>query len=63
MSSKAPDEKYSDKEAQRRFETALRTALNTPPKPQSEMKLGKRKVARKSATREKPRRAKSVASD
>jgi hypothetical protein len=32
---------YTDEEAQRRVETALRAAFNTPPKPQSEMRLGK----------------------
>jgi hypothetical protein len=35
---------YADEEAQRRTEAALRAAFNTPPKPQSAMKLGKRKA-------------------
>jgi len=35
------DERYSNQEAQRRTEAALRAAFNTPPKPQSEMKLSK----------------------
>jgi len=35
------EEKYSDEEAQRRFEVALRGARVVGHKPQSEMKLGK----------------------
>jgi hypothetical protein len=38
------NERYSEKEATRRVEKALRAAFNTPAKPQSEMKLGKPKV-------------------
>jgi hypothetical protein len=34
---------YSEKEAQARFEAALKGGLNTPPKPLSEMRLGKPK--------------------
>jgi hypothetical protein len=45
MSKKLKGE-YSDQEAQRRTEAALRAAFNSPPKPQSEMKLGKRKASR-----------------
>jgi hypothetical protein len=37
------DDHYSNQDAQRRTEAALRAAFNTPPKPQSEMKLGKRR--------------------
>jgi hypothetical protein len=37
------DDQYSDQEAKRRTEAALRAAFNTPAKPQSEMKLGKSK--------------------
>jgi hypothetical protein len=37
------DDTYSDQEAQRRFEVTLRAAFNTPHKPQSAMKLGKRR--------------------
>jgi len=44
---KSASESYSEKEAQERFEAALRSGLNTQPKPHSEMKLGKRKAARK----------------
>jgi hypothetical protein len=38
------DEQYSDRETQRRTEAALRAAFNAPHKPQSEMKLGKRRA-------------------
>jgi hypothetical protein len=31
-----PDQQYSDKEAQERFEAALKSALNTPHKPLKE---------------------------
>jgi hypothetical protein len=41
-----PKDEFSDSETQRRTEAALRAAFNTPPKPQSEMKLGKRKASR-----------------
>jgi hypothetical protein len=40
------DDHYSAREAQRRTEAAIRAAFNTPPKPQSELKLGKRKASR-----------------
>jgi hypothetical protein len=45
MSAK-PDDQYSDEEATRRMNEALRRALTSPPKPHSEMKLGKRKAKR-----------------
>jgi hypothetical protein len=38
------DDQYSDEEAARRTNEALRRALTSPPKPHSEMKLGKRKA-------------------
>jgi hypothetical protein len=44
MSKKASDDQYSDEEATRRMNEALRRALTSPPKPHSEMKLGKRKA-------------------
>ena len=47
----APDDQYSDQEAQRRTEAALRAAFNTPPKPQSEMKLGKKRGPAKASPR------------
>jgi hypothetical protein len=40
------DEKYSDDEAQRRAEKALRAAFSTPHRTYEESKVGKRKVAR-----------------
>ncbi|MBM3527677.1 MAG: hypothetical protein FJX62_06265 [Alphaproteobacteria bacterium] len=55
MGKQRPDDSYSDQEAERRATDALRRALTTPYKPQSEMKLGrkaepknKKKRARKS---------------
>jgi hypothetical protein len=41
MIRKLADDKYSEQETQRRAEQALRAAFASPPKPQSEMKLGK----------------------
>jgi hypothetical protein len=38
---KRPDAQYSDEETARRRDEALLRALSTPPKQQSEMKLGK----------------------
>ena len=43
MISKKSDDRYSDEVAARRRDEALLRALSTPPKPHSEMKLGKRK--------------------
>jgi len=37
MDAKQQDEQYSSEETQRRMDAALRRALNTPPKPHSEM--------------------------
>lgn len=42
MDQKASDEQYGPEETQRRMEAAIRRALNTPPKPHSEM-VGKGK--------------------
>jgi hypothetical protein len=36
-------DQYSDEEAMRRTNEALRRALTSPPKPHSQMKVGKRK--------------------
>lgn len=50
MAAKRADEPYSDKEAEERATAALRRALSTPYKPQSEMKIGakpKKKKAKK----------------
>jgi hypothetical protein len=41
------DDQYSDEEATRRTNEALRRALTSPPKPHSEMKIGKRKAKAK----------------
>jgi hypothetical protein len=46
-----PDDQYSEQEAQRRTEAALRAAFNSPPKPQSEMKLGKSKSGKSSESK------------
>ena len=45
MQSKEKDE-YSDHEAGRRADDALKRMLSTPPKPHQEMKLGKSKSAK-----------------
>jgi len=41
MATRKDDNQYSEQEAQRRTEAALRAAFSAPHKPQSEMKLGK----------------------
>jgi hypothetical protein len=43
MGKKKSDDRYSDEEATRRMNEASRRALTSPPKPHSEMKVGKRK--------------------
>ncbi len=40
----ANGDQYSDEEATQRMNEALRRALTSPPKPHSEMKIGKRKA-------------------
>jgi hypothetical protein len=47
MGRKTPGEQFTDEETRRRVEATLRAAFSMPPKPQSEMKLGKRKGKRK----------------
>jgi hypothetical protein len=47
---KKPKDEVSDEEAERRATEALRRALSTPPRPQSDMKLGKR-VTKKATKR------------
>jgi hypothetical protein len=39
---KSSDDQFSDEESTRRMNEALRRALTSPPKPHSEMKIGKR---------------------
>jgi hypothetical protein len=46
------EDSYSEEEATRRMNEALRRALTSPPKPHSEMKLGKRKA--KASTKASP---------
>jgi hypothetical protein len=43
MAMKSGDDQFSDEEAARRRDALARHMLKTPPKPQSEMKLGKAK--------------------
>lgn len=43
---KKPKDELSDEEAERRATEAMRRALETPYKPQSDMKLGKKKADR-----------------
>jgi hypothetical protein len=40
---KKSDDQFTDSEARKRFEAALRGGFKTPAKPHSQMKLGKRK--------------------
>jgi hypothetical protein len=44
MVAKQPGTEFSDEEATRRTNEALRRALTSPPKPHKEMKIGKRKA-------------------
>jgi hypothetical protein len=48
---KSDNEQYDEAESQRRFEAALRAALNTPPKPLKDMpkKKGGKRAARASS--------------
>jgi hypothetical protein len=50
MTQKKSNDQYSDEEATRRMNEALRRALTSPPKPQSEMKIGKRKAEKSAKT-------------
>jgi hypothetical protein len=43
LTPKPYDKSYSEKEVEKRRDDAVRRALNTPPKPHSEMKLGQKK--------------------
>jgi hypothetical protein len=44
MGKKESNDQYTDEEATRRMNEALRRSLTSPPKPHSEMKIGKRKA-------------------
>jgi hypothetical protein len=46
---KKPDDQLSDQEAEQRATAALRRALTTPYKPQSEMKVGRKPKKKKTA--------------
>jgi hypothetical protein len=52
------DDQYSDKETAQRRDAVIKQMLATPPKPQSEMKVGKSKMRR--ATENKPPKKKRV---
>jgi hypothetical protein len=56
MVGRQQDDQFSDEETTRRMNEALRRALTSPPKPHSEMKIGKRKAKREPSKRG-PRRA------
>jgi hypothetical protein len=47
MGSKRSDDELSDQEAEARATEALRRALTTPYKPQSDMKIGKKKARKR----------------
>jgi hypothetical protein len=55
MPGRPSDDSYSELEAKRRFEAALRGARLVGHKPQSEMKLGKPRHKRKSTKAKKPK--------
>jgi hypothetical protein len=56
------DEQYSEQEAQRRTEAALRAAFSAPHKPQSEMKLGIKSMTPKVAQAQSKKRRKVLPS-
>lgn len=47
MNNKRSDDQYSEKEIAERRDATIKRMLNTPPKPHSEMKIGKSKPKRK----------------
>jgi hypothetical protein len=51
------DADISQREVERRRDDVLRVMLRTPPKPQSEMKIGKRKPSRSKSPQARKRRA------
>jgi hypothetical protein len=46
--SKKSDDQYSEKEAAARRDAVIKRMIAMPPKPHSEMKVGKKKIAKKS---------------
>jgi hypothetical protein len=52
---RTPNDEYSDEETARRRDAVIKHMLNTPPKPHSEMKIGKRK-AKAGAMRNPPKK-------
>jgi hypothetical protein len=50
MKAGSTDDTYSDAEAQRRFEAALKAALNTPPKPMKDIPKKKPKKASRASS-------------
>jgi hypothetical protein len=52
-----PEDQYSEAESQARFEKLVRSALNTKPKPLSEMTRGKRKAKRGASLRQRRKTA------
>jgi len=57
MAKHPEQDKYSDQEATRRFEAALRGAKSVGHKPQYEMKIGKKRKPNKKASRKPPKLA------
>jgi len=50
--SKTSDDQYSEREAKKRFEAALKAAVNTPPKPLKD--VPKKRAVKQQAGRKKP---------
>jgi hypothetical protein len=46
METKRPSDQYSEEETARRRDAVIKRMLATPPKPHSEMKIGKRRRAK-----------------
>jgi hypothetical protein len=54
--SERPGDQYSDEEADRRMNDALRRALNTPPKPQATVRHPRQKKAKPTGANRPPRK-------
>lgn len=50
---KNPTDQYSEKETADRRDATIKRMLNTPPQPHSELKIGKRKTAKKTKPKKK----------